>query len=100
MGTCGFSVPRHGQRTRSASPAAAPGLWRRIASPTTWLLVLAVAGCVVLAGCAALGAALRTSSALQGAGYQNANVNVSTGGGLPAGGVVTVTYSSGPAGND
>jgi hypothetical protein len=61
-----------------------------------WLLLLAIA----LAGCAALGAALRTSSALQGAGYQNANVNVSTGSGLPAGGVVTVTYSSGPAGND
>jgi hypothetical protein len=63
-------------------------------------LVLALVGGFVLAGCAALGAALHTSAALQSAGYQNANVNVSTGGDFPAGGLVTVTYSSGPAGND
>lgn len=100
MRTCGFSVPRHGQRTRPASPAAAPGRRRRIASPAAWLPVLALVGCAVLAGCASLEAALHTSVALQSAGYQNANVNVSTGDELPAGGQVSVTYSSGPAGND
>lgn len=100
MGTCGYSVPRHGQRTRSATTAAAPGRRRRIASPSAWLLVLALAGCAVLAGCASLEAALHTSLALQSAGYQNANVNMSTGDERPAGGLVSVTYSSGPTGND
>ena len=87
----------------SAWLVAARARRRRVAPPTARLLILALAlavvGCAVLAGCAALGAALHTSLALPGAGYQNANVNVSTGSGLPAGGVVTVTYSSGPAGN-
>lgn len=100
MGTCGFPVPRHGQRTRSASSAAGPGRRWRVASPAAWLLVLALVGLGVLAGCAALGAALHTSVALQSAGYQNANVNVSTGDELPAGGLVSVTYSNGPTGND
>jgi len=96
MGTYGFSVPRDGARARHAAPAVPPGRPRRSAAPVACLLVLALA----LAGCAALGAALRSSAALQGAGFQNANVNVSSGSGLPASGLVTVTYSSGPAGND
>jgi hypothetical protein len=65
-------------------------------APAACLLVLAVA----VAGCAALGAALRTGAALQSAGYQNVNVNVTTGSSLPAGGLVSVSYSRGPAGND
>jgi hypothetical protein len=68
---------------------------RRIAA-AAWLLVLALA----VAGCAAIGAALQTSSALQGAGYQDVSVNVATGSGSPAGWLVSVSYSSGPAGND
>jgi hypothetical protein len=60
------------------------------------LVVLALA----VAGCAALTAALRTSTALQGAGYQSVNVNVSTGSGLPSGGLVSVSYTRGPADND
>jgi hypothetical protein len=96
MGTCGFSVPRQGRRARPASPAVTPGRLRRIAAPAAWLVVLALA----VAGCAALSAALRTSSALQDAGYQNVNVNVATGSSLPAGGLVSVSYRSGPAGDD
>ena len=69
---------------------------RRVAASAACLLVLALA----VAGCAALGAALGTSLALQNAGYQNVTVNVATGTGLPANGSVTVYYSSGPAGND
>jgi hypothetical protein len=60
------------------------------------LLVVAFA----VAGCAGLGAALRSSAALSAAGYQNVNVNLETGSGIPAGGAVTVSYSSGPASND
>ncbi len=94
MGTCGFAVLRRGQRTRSGSPAVTPGLLRRIAASVAWLLVFGLG----VAGCAALGAALRTSSALQSAGYQNVSVNVATGSGVPASGLVSVLYSSGPAG--
>lgn len=96
MGTSGFSVLRRGQRTRSVAPAVTPGHRRRIAAPTAWLLVLALA----VAGCAALSAALRTNSALQDAGYQNVSVNVATGSSLPVGGRVSVSYTSGPAGSD
>jgi len=95
MGTCGFAVRRQGQQTRSVSPAVTPGRRRRITAPAAWLLALALA----LAGCAALGAALQTSSELNGDGYQNVNVSVTTGSGIPPGGLVTVSYSSGPADN-
>jgi hypothetical protein len=87
MGTCGFSV--------LGRPAVRR---RRIAAPAAWLAVLALG--LALAGCAALAAAARAGSALQAAGYQNANVNVSSGSGLPAGGLVSVSYSGGPAGHD
>jgi hypothetical protein len=86
MATCGFSVLPQRQRPR------------RIAAPAAWLLVLALA--LAVAGCAALGGALRTSAALQGAGYQNVSVNVATGSGSPSGGLVSVSYSSGPVRND
>jgi len=45
-------------------------------------------------------AALNTSAALGHAGYRNASVNVTTGTGLPANGVVQVSYSRGPTGDD
>lgn len=95
MRTCGFLVLRQAQRMRLVSSAVTPGRLRRTAAPAAGLLVLALA----VAGCAALGAALRTSSALQGDGYQDVNVNVTTGSDIPAGGLVTVSYSSGPADN-
>jgi hypothetical protein len=63
-----------------------------------WLTGLALAA--VLAGCAALGAALSASTALGQAGYNDASVNVASGTGLPAGGLVEVSYRSGPAGSD
>jgi hypothetical protein len=94
MRTHGFSVLRRTQRTRSVSPAVTPGRLRHIGAPAAWLLVLA------LAGCAYLVAAQRTISALQGAGYQNVGVNVATGSGSPAVRLVSVSYSSGPVGND
>jgi hypothetical protein len=59
--------------------------------------VLAVLIVVVLAGCAALGAALSTSAALQQAGYQNVGVNIETGPGQGSG-TVQVSYSRGPSG--
>jgi hypothetical protein len=70
--------------------------WRRAAAG--WLTALALTA--VLAGCAALGAALGASAALGHAGYGDASVNVESGSGLPAGGLVTVSYTSGPAGSD
>lgn len=70
--------------------------WRRAIGYCFAALALAA----VLTGCTALAAALRTSTALGNAGYHNVNVNVSTGAGLPAGGVVRVSYSSGPTGDD
>jgi hypothetical protein len=54
----------------------------------------------VLAGCATLGDALSASGALGRAGYGDASVNVESGTGLPAGGLVEVSYTSGPAGGD
>ena len=47
-----------------------------------------------------MGAALRTSAALQGAGYQKVDVNIATGAGRPADGLVRVSYSRGPTGYD
>ena len=79
MGTCGFSMA---------------GVRRIMAAAC--LLVLGIA----VVGCAALNAALHTSLALQDAGYQNVNVNVSNGDGAPAGGLVSVVYSRGPSGSD
>jgi hypothetical protein len=43
---------------------------------------------------------LHTGAALRSAGYQNVSVNVETGSSLPAGGLVGVSYSRGPTGND
>lgn len=54
---------------------------------------------LALAGCSAIGAALHTGSSLQGDGYQSVSVNVEEGSGMPAGGLVTVSYGSGPSGN-
>jgi len=64
--------------------------------PAVQILLIVLA----LAGCAALGAAVGSSAALQEAGYQNAGVNISTGSGQPAGGMVQVSYRRGPSGND
>jgi hypothetical protein len=106
MGTCGFSPLRRGQRARSVSPGMTLGRMRRlaalapsprrVAASAACLLILALA----VAGCAALTAALQTDAALSGAGYQDVNVNVATGSGVPDGGLISVSYSHGPTGND
>ena len=62
------------------------------------VLLAAVLLAFAVAGCAALGAAVRTAAKLQGAGYRNVGVDISSGAGQAAGGVVRVSYSSGPAG--
>jgi len=72
------------------------GRLRKIAARAACLVVLVLA----VAGCASLGAALRTSSALQSAGYQDVGVNISSGAGSPSGGLISVTYSRGPTGRD
>ena len=64
--------------------------------PAVCLLLLAL----TVSGCATFQAALRTSAALQGAGYQGVNVNVATGTGEPAGGLISVAYSGEPTGNE
>ena len=60
------------------------------------VLLLALA----VSGCATLQAALRTSAALQSAGYQGVNVNVATGSAEPAGGLISVAYSGEPPGSE
>jgi hypothetical protein len=84
MSACGFSALHRGQRLR------------RIPASAACLLAL----CLVIAGCAALNAQIAASGALQNAGYQNVNMNVATGSGEPAGGLVSVSYTSGPSGDD
>jgi hypothetical protein len=64
----------------------------------TLLSVLALGLCLAAAGCAALGAAADTQSALSKAGYHDVSVNIESGSGLSAGGVVGVACS-GPSGN-
>jgi hypothetical protein len=64
--------------------------------PAACLLALALA----VSGCANFQAALRTSAALESAGYRGVNVNVATGSGEPAGGLISVAYSGGPTGNE
>ena len=51
-------------------------------------------------GCGALGTALGTSAALQGAGYQHSAVSIMTAEGQPGGGIVRVSYTEGPTGDD
>jgi hypothetical protein len=85
--SCGTSVP--------AGRGCVPK-WRRTVAG--WLTVLPLTA--VLTGCAALGAALGVSTALGRAGYDDVSVNVVSGTGLPAGGLVQVSYSRGPVGND
>jgi hypothetical protein len=63
-------------------------------------VVLSILVVGAVAGCAVLGAALRTGAALHGAGYQNVDVNIATGAGRPADGLVRVSYSRGPTGYD
>lgn len=40
-----------------------------------------------------------TESSLRGAGYQDVGVNIASGSGLPANGMVSLSYSHGPTGN-
>ena len=81
------------------SSSCTAGLLRvgRFPIATALLAMLLV---VAVSGCAALGAAVGTAAVLQGAGYQNVSVNIATGAGQPAGGLVRVSYSRGPSGND
>lgn len=79
------------------SPLPAPQ-WQRprlFAGLAAALLLPALA----VSGCSFVGAAIRTSSALQKAGFQGVSLNVTTGSGLPPDGVVRVSYTRGPTGN-
>ena len=70
---------------------------RRIAVLVAWLLVLVVAA----AGCSAtLDAEMRTTSALEAAGYQGVHMTVDYGKEFPADGLILLSYSTGSAGND
>jgi hypothetical protein len=53
-----------------------------------------------MAGCAGLAAEEQTGSALDKAGYQNVSINVTSGSGLPSGGIISVSYSRGPSGSE
>jgi hypothetical protein len=65
-----------------------------------WTAVALLLVGAIAAGCAALGAAIGTAAALQGAGYQDVHVNITTTAGTNARGNVSVSYSSGPTGED
>jgi len=85
MVTHGISLLRRGKRTR------------RIAISAAWLLVLVLA----VAGCSAtLDAEVRTTAALKAAGYQGVHMTVDYGSEFPANGLIILSYSTGPAGND
>lgn len=73
------------------------GLHRAARAGARAVLVLLV---LAVAGCAALAAAGHADNALQNAGYQDVGVNVGTGTGAPADGLITVSYSGGPSGNE
>jgi hypothetical protein len=88
---------RVGDGKRGSLPAA------RMAARVRYLVgppVISVLLLLAVAGCAVLGAAVGTSAALQRAGYHGVGVNIATGTGAPAGGLVQVSYSRGPTGND
>ncbi len=55
---------------------------------------------LTVSGCANFQATLRTSAALEGAGYRGGNGNVATGTGEPDGGLIGVAYSGEPTGNE
>ncbi len=61
------------------------------------MLVLAA---IVLAGCGFLSGANKTRTSLQHAGYRNVGVNIQSGSGTPRDGLVNITYSAGPTGDD
>lgn len=54
---------------------------------------------VIISGCSFLSGVNGTESSLQGAGYQDVDVNIASGAGLPANGMVSLSYSHGPTGN-
>ncbi len=72
-----------------------PARPRRFAGLAATLLLLAL----TVSGCSFVSAAIRTSSALQNAGFRNVSLNITTGSGLPPDGVVRVSYTRGPTGN-
>jgi hypothetical protein len=75
------------------------GIAARIRLPLVRIIVgvLLVGG---VASCAVLGAAIGTAAALQGAGYQDVHVDITTIAGTEGGGNVRVSYSGGPTGDD
>lgn len=60
---------------------------------------LAVLFAASLAGCSFISNSNRTLSALRSAGYRNVGIHIESGSGLPADGLVDISYSSGPSGN-
>jgi hypothetical protein len=61
-------------------------------------VVISVLMVIAVAACGSLQAALKSSLALSSAGYQNVNVDIQTGSGIVRGGLINVSYTSGPAG--
>jgi hypothetical protein len=54
----------------------------------------------IVSGCSFLSGTTQTESSLQHAGYQDVGVNIASGSGLPANGLVSLSYRHGPSGND
>jgi hypothetical protein len=84
------------QRGSGLLPAAAGAARARHVAVLAVGLLLALA----VAGCASLAAEAQTGSALEHAGYQNVSINVTSGSGEPAGGIISVSYSHGPSGSE
>lgn len=89
-----YCVNWHRPPARPTAAVGAARARRAAALASCLLLVLAVAGC------ASLAAEAQTGSALDEAGYQNVSINVTSGSGEPSGGVISVSYSRGPSGNE
>jgi len=68
--------------------------YRRTAQVACGLLLV-----VIVSGCSFLSGINGTESSLHGAGYQDVDVNIASGAGLLANGMVSLSYSHGPTGN-
>jgi hypothetical protein len=82
------------RRGHQYHPVPTSRSYRRRAQIACGLLLL-----VIISGCSFLSGITGTESSLQDAGYRDVDVNIASGSGLPANGLVSLSYSHGPTGN-
>jgi hypothetical protein len=91
---CSSAFRADDQRRLQWPAIVADHRWRVIALAASLLLAALIAS-----GCGALNSEGSLSSALQGVGYQNVAVSTDTSSDAPPGGLITIDYTKGPAGN-